>query len=81
MRKEVDQIRIQIEELKRKGDFNKVAELQYGKLPELEKQLKEAQASEAEARHAPKHRCCAPRSAPRRSPRWSAAPPASRWPR
>jgi ATP-dependent Clp protease ATP-binding subunit ClpB len=27
----------QIEELKRKGDFNKVAELQYGKLPELEK--------------------------------------------
>ena len=36
----------QIEELKRKGDFNKVAELQYGKLPELEKRLKEAQAKE-----------------------------------
>jgi hypothetical protein len=33
--------------LKRKGDFNKVAELQYGKLPELEKRLKEAQAKEA----------------------------------
>ncbi|MEO7852551.1 MAG: AAA family ATPase, partial [Rubrivivax sp.] len=29
-----------------KGDFNKVAELQYGKLPELEKKLKEAQATE-----------------------------------
>ena len=40
---EVDQIRIQIEEFKRKGDFNKVAELQYGKLPALELQLKEAQ--------------------------------------
>ncbi|MDD2846721.1 MAG: AAA family ATPase, partial [Rhodoferax sp.] len=32
--------------LTRKGDFNKVAELQYGKLPELEKQLKEAQDKE-----------------------------------
>jgi ATP-dependent Clp protease ATP-binding subunit ClpB len=33
--------------LKRKGDFNKLAELQYGKLPELEKKLKEAQAKES----------------------------------
>ncbi|WP_457280433.1 ATP-dependent chaperone ClpB [Polaromonas sp. P5_D5] len=44
---EVGRIRFQIEEFTRKGDFNKVAELQYGKLPELEKRLKEAQASEA----------------------------------
>ncbi|QXL85717.1 ATP-dependent chaperone ClpB [Comamonas sp. NLF-1-9] len=48
IRKDIDAIRTQIEELKRKGDFNKVAELQYGKLPELEKSLKEAQDSEAE---------------------------------
>ena len=47
IRKELDTIRIQIEDLKRKGDFNKVAELQYGKLPELEKLLKDAQANEA----------------------------------
>ena len=40
---EIDRIRFQIEEQTRKGDFNKVAELQYGKLPELEKRLKEAQ--------------------------------------
>ena len=33
-------VKQQIEELKRKGDFNKVAELQYGKLPDLERQLK-----------------------------------------
>ncbi|GEQ74016.1 chaperone protein ClpB [Comamonas testosteroni] len=46
IRKEVEQLRIQIEEFKRKGDFNKVAELQYGKLPALEKQLHEAQAKE-----------------------------------
>jgi ATP-dependent Clp protease ATP-binding subunit ClpB len=43
----IDKLRFQIEELTRKGDFNKVAELQYGQLPELERQLKEAQAKEA----------------------------------
>jgi ATP-dependent Clp protease ATP-binding subunit ClpB len=46
VREQVEQVKLQIEELKRKGDFNKVAELQYGKLPELERQLKEAQAKE-----------------------------------
>ncbi|MEY4978630.1 MAG: hypothetical protein RLZZ352_900 [Pseudomonadota bacterium] len=46
VREEMDRIRFQIEDLKRKGDFNKVAELQYGKLPELEKRLKQAQAVE-----------------------------------
>ena len=47
VKEEIDRIKHQIDELKRKGDFNKVAELQYGKLPELEKRLKEAQAKEA----------------------------------
>ncbi|ODU10140.1 MAG: ATP-dependent chaperone ClpB [Rubrivivax sp. SCN 71-131] len=47
VKEEIDRIRHQVEELKRKGDFNKVAELQYGKLPELETRLKEAQAKEA----------------------------------
>ena len=47
IRKDIDAIRTQIDDLKRKGDFNKVAELQYGTLPELEKRLKEAQDSEA----------------------------------
>ena len=47
VREHIDQLRQQIEELTRKGDFNKVAELQYGKLPELEKRLKEAQAKES----------------------------------
>ena len=55
IRKEVDAIRTQIEDLKRKGDFNKVAELQYGKLPALEKQLNDAQANEADG-EAPKHK-------------------------
>ena len=46
VREKIDQLRQQIEELTRKGDFNKVAELQYGKLPELEKLLSETQAKE-----------------------------------
>jgi len=47
LREQIDQLKFQIEEFTRKGDFNKVAELQYGKLPALEKSLKEAQAKEA----------------------------------
>ena len=47
LKEDIDRIRTQIEEFKRKGDFNKVAELQYGRLPELEKKLKDAQAKEA----------------------------------
>ncbi|HRH17430.1 MAG TPA: ATP-dependent chaperone ClpB [Aquabacterium sp.] len=46
VREEIDKLRQRIEELTRKGDFNQVAELQYGKLPELEKRLKEAQDKE-----------------------------------
>ena len=44
---EIERARFQAEEWKRKGDFNKVAELQYGTLPDLERQLKETQAKEA----------------------------------
>ncbi len=47
VREDIDKVRQQIEALTRKGDLAKVAELQYGILPELEKRLKEAQATEA----------------------------------
>ncbi len=46
VKEEIDRMRFQIEEFTRKGDFNKVAELQYGKLPDLEKKLQAAQAKE-----------------------------------
>ncbi len=49
VREELDKLKFQIEESTRKGDFNKVAELQYGKLPELERRLKEAQDKETAA--------------------------------
>jgi ATP-dependent Clp protease ATP-binding subunit ClpB len=47
VREDIDKLRQQIEALTRKGDLAKVAELQYGKLPEMEKRLKEAQAKES----------------------------------
>ena len=46
IKEEIDRMRFRIEEFKRKGDFNQVAELQYGRLPELEKRLQEAQDKE-----------------------------------
>jgi ATP-dependent Clp protease ATP-binding subunit ClpB len=43
---DIDRTRSQIDDWKRKGNYDKVAELQYGTLPELERKLKEAQAKE-----------------------------------
>ena len=43
---EIEKIKLQIEEAQRKNDYNKLAELQYGKLPVLEKQ-KEAEEEKA----------------------------------
>lgn len=42
IRESIDQVKFEIESATRRGDFNKVAELQYGKLPELQKQLEQA---------------------------------------
>ena len=39
----IEKIRSQMAELQRKGQFDKLAELQYGKLPQLEAQLKHAE--------------------------------------
>jgi ATP-dependent Clp protease ATP-binding subunit ClpB len=47
IKEEIDKLKFQIEELTRKGDYNAVAELQYGKLPALESAWKDAQAKEA----------------------------------
>ncbi|HEU4707693.1 MAG TPA: Clp protease N-terminal domain-containing protein, partial [Methylophilaceae bacterium] len=49
IKEEIDQVRVQMEEAKRKGDWQKVSELQYGKLPQLEAQLKQAANAESEA--------------------------------
>jgi ATP-dependent Clp protease ATP-binding subunit ClpB len=47
IREEIEKVRLQMEEAKRKSDWQKVSEMQYGRLPELEAQLKQADASEA----------------------------------
>ncbi|MBM3350388.1 MAG: ATP-dependent chaperone ClpB [Betaproteobacteria bacterium] len=45
----IDKIKFEMEEATRKGDWQKVSELQYGKLPQLEAQLKQAASSEETA--------------------------------
>ena len=44
---EIDQLRAQMAEFQRKGQFDRLAEIQYGKLPELEGRLGAAHAAEA----------------------------------
>ena len=43
IREEIDQVKLEIEKAERAYDLNRVAELRYGKLTVLEKQLKEAE--------------------------------------
>jgi len=40
IKEEIEKIKLQMEEARRKGDWQKMSELQYGKLPQLEEQLK-----------------------------------------
>src|SRR5262249_50860945 len=42
IKEEIDKIKIQMEEAPRKDNWQKMSELQYGKLPQLEAQLKKA---------------------------------------
>jgi ATP-dependent Clp protease ATP-binding subunit ClpB len=46
IREEIEKIKTQMADLQRKGQFDKLAELQYGKLPQLETQLHQAEKSE-----------------------------------
>lgn len=47
IKEELDQARIEFETAKRAGNLQRMAELQYGRIPELEAQLKHADATEA----------------------------------
>ena len=42
IKEEIEKIRLQMEDAKRKGDWQTMSELQYGRLPELEAQLKQS---------------------------------------
>src|SRR5258706_5169975 len=43
IKEEVEKLKLEMEGAKRKGDWQKVSELQYGKIPQLESQLKKAE--------------------------------------
>jgi ATP-dependent Clp protease ATP-binding subunit ClpB len=49
IKEEIEQVRLQMEEAKRKGDWQKMSELQYGRLPQLEAQLKQADKEDGDA--------------------------------
>ena len=47
VKEELEKIKLEIEAARRRGDLGKVAELQYGRVPELERRIAEAQAAES----------------------------------
>ncbi|HEX7219356.1 MAG TPA: ATP-dependent chaperone ClpB [Burkholderiales bacterium] len=47
IKEEIEKLRQQMAELQRKGQYDKLAELQYGKLPQLEAQLKKVEKGDA----------------------------------
>jgi ATP-dependent Clp protease ATP-binding subunit ClpB len=46
IKEEIEKIRQEMDEARRRGDWQKMSELQYGRLPELESQLKHADSTE-----------------------------------
>jgi len=46
IKEELEKLKLEMEAAKRKGDWQKVSELQYGKVPQLEAQLKKADTAE-----------------------------------
>jgi len=50
VKSEIEQVKLELETARRAGDLTRMSELQYGRLPELEKQLQHAQAAETAER-------------------------------
>src|SRR5438105_9215553 len=50
IKEEIEKLRQQMDEAKRKGDWQKMSEIQYGRLPQLETQLKQAEKADATAK-------------------------------
>jgi ATP-dependent Clp protease ATP-binding subunit ClpB len=49
VKEELEKLKVQMEEAKRKGDWQKMSEIQYGQIPGLEAQLKKAEKGDAKA--------------------------------
>ncbi len=54
VKEELEKLRVAMEEARRKGDWQKMSEIQYGKIPPLEAQLKKAETHSAAKNEAPK---------------------------
>ena len=48
---QIEQIRTELEQAQRRGDLQRASEIQYGKLPELQRQLDAIKAKESESGH------------------------------
>jgi ATP-dependent Clp protease ATP-binding subunit ClpB len=48
IKEELEKVKLELESARRRSDLTRMAELQYGRIPELEKRLTEAQASEGQ---------------------------------
>ena len=51
IKEEIDRLRIELEAAKRRGDYAAMSEIQYGKIPALEKQLAHSESNEAKPQH------------------------------
>jgi ATP-dependent Clp protease ATP-binding subunit ClpB len=51
VKEHIEKLKLEMDEARRRGDFARMSEIQYGKLPELEAKLKEAEAARGDASH------------------------------
>ena len=53
LKEEIEQVRLQVEQAERNADYARAAELKYGRMNELERQLQEEEAKLATAQRRP----------------------------
>ncbi len=51
IQKELDRLRVELENARRAGDLNRMAEIQYGQIPDLEAKLQQAEKQVADGQH------------------------------
>ncbi len=74
IREEIEQVNHEIEDAQRAYDLNKAAELQYGKLPQLQQQLKEEEEKTKDEDLSLVHECVTDEEIARIVSRWSGIP-------
>lgn len=80
IKEEIEKVRLEMDEAKRRGDFQKMSELMYGKLPELEKALAPTTRRKQNWKRIIRN-CCVPMWMPKRLRKSSPVQPVFRFPR